>query len=253
MNRLFSTEGIVLKSIKLNEADKIVTVFSNEYGKIRGIAKGVRKTKSQFGSSLESLSITKLLIYKGGSINIINQTEIINSFFSQTRNLFQYGLAIKCAEIVDRLSVEEDPNRELYDLFKKLLLLLKDEQNPILLVESFMWKLFSILGYKPELRKCVHCNNIPCKEKSVIFDISKGGISCIKCNSKTSFYRIEIALFYLKILQRMLIADLEVIHNKKIDQSILSELTKITEIYLSYHFEIDNKSRHFLNRLKSLQ
>jgi DNA repair protein RecO (recombination protein O) len=99
MNRLFRTEGIVLKSIKLNEADKIITIFSNDYGKIRGIAKGVRKTKSKFGSSLENLSIVKLLIYKGKNLNIISQTDIVNSFFSKCKNLFKYGLAINCAEI----------------------------------------------------------------------------------------------------------------------------------------------------------
>ncbi|MFZ2330595.1 MAG: DNA repair protein RecO, partial [Atribacterota bacterium] len=61
MNRLFRAEGIILKSIKLNEADKIVTIFSDDYGKIKAIAKGVRKTKSQFGSSMENLTINRLL------------------------------------------------------------------------------------------------------------------------------------------------------------------------------------------------
>jgi DNA repair protein RecO (recombination protein O) len=129
MNRLFRTEGIVLKSMRLNEADKIVTIYSCDYGKIRGIARGVRKTRSQFGSSMENLTIIKVLLYKGKNINTISQSEIISSFFPQTKDLFQYGIAIQCAEIVDKLTADEDPNRRVYTLFKKFLLLLKDEKN----------------------------------------------------------------------------------------------------------------------------
>lgn len=253
MNRLLSTEGIILKNIKVNEADKIITIYSLEYGKIRGIAKGVRKTKSQFGSSLENLTISRIIIYRGKTINIINQTEIIDSFFSQTKYLFRYGLAIKCAEIVDKLCADEDSNKELFYLFKKYLLLLKDEKNPTLLTESFLWKLFSILGYKPELNKCVSCGKLPDKEEWTILDISKGGILCPNCCQDTNCFQIKIKKFHLKLLQRIIIADLDRIHNKEINQFALSDLVKLTETYLSYHFDIDNRSRLFLNKLRILQ
>lgn len=252
MNRLFRTEGIVLKSMRLNEADKIVTIFSYDYGKIKGIARGVRKTRSQFGSSMENLTIIKVLLYKGKNINTISQSEIISSFFPQTKDIFRYGLAIQCAEIVDKLSVEEDPNRGAYLLFKKFLLLLKDEQNPTLLVESFKWKLISLLGYEPELKRCIYCNNLLNNNGHYFFDIAKGGISCIRCLGKKGYYQIKITNYHLKLIQRILDADLEKIHNKEIDQSILRELEKITDTYLAFHLEIENQSRNFLNRIKLL-
>jgi len=250
MNRLFQTEGIVLKSIKLNEADKIVTIYSKDYGKFRAIAKGVRKTKSQFGSSMENLTMIKLLAFKGKNLNIISQTEIINSFFLECKDLFRYGLATNCAEIVDKISAEEDPNKNFYELFKNTLLLLKDEKNPLLLVESFKWKLFVILGYQPELNRCVHCHKLINKRKNYIFDISKGGISCSNCQQETGYYQIKITDYLLKLLQRIIDADLEKIHNKKIIQSSLYELVRITDIFMLYHFEIENQSKHFLNKLK---
>lgn len=253
MSRLFKTEGIVLKSIKLNEADKIVTIYSCDHGKIRGIARGVRKTKSQFGSSMENLTIVKVLLYKGKSINTISQSEIINSFFSQTKDLFRYGLAIQCVEIIDKLTVDEDPNIKVYHLLKNFLLLFKDEQNPTLLVESFKWKLISFLGYKPELKRCVYCQNLFDKKNNYFFDIAKGGISCIKCLGKKGYYQIKVTNYQLKLLQRILDADLKRIHNKRIDQSILAELGKITDIYLIFHLEIENQSKNFLNKIKSLK
>ena len=252
MNRLFRTEGIVLKSMRLNEADKIVTIYSCDYGKIRGIARGVRKTRSQFGSSMENLTIIKVLLYKGKNINTISQSEIISSFFPQTKDLFRYGIAIQCAEIVDKLSIEEDPNRAVYALFKKFLLLLKDEKNPVLLIESFKWKLISLLGYEPELKRCIHCHNVLNNRSHYSFDIRKGGISCISCLDKQGYYQIKITNYHLKLLQRIIDADLEKIHNKEIDQSVLHELGKITDTYLAFHLEVENKSRYFINRIKLL-
>ena len=246
MNRLFRTEGIILKSIKLNEADKIVTIFTKDFGRIKGIVKGVRKTKSQFGSSMENFTIIKLLAFKGKSFNTISQSEIIQSFFPQSKDLFRYGLAIQCTEMVDRLLVEEDPYLELYELFKDLLLLLKDEQNPILLVESFKWKLFALLGYQPELNRCTSCHHFVKKDEYYIFDISRGGICCLPCQRETGSFQIRISDYLLRLLQRVLIVDLEKIHNKDIEQTVLSEFGKINDLFLSYHFEMESRSRHFL-------
>lgn len=245
MSRLFRTEGIILKSFKLNEADKIVTIFTKDYGKIKGIVKGVRKTRSQFGSSMENLTIIKFLAYKGKNLITISQSEIINSFFPQSKDLSRYGLAINCSEIIDKLSAEEDLNLKLYDLFQNFLLLLKDEQNPILLTESFKWKLLVILGYQPELRKCIHCHNLLNREKHYIFDIPKGGVSCFNCLEEVGTYQVKVTDYLIRLLRRILVVDLADIHNKYLNQIILSELSKITDLFLKYHFEFENRSKYF--------
>lgn len=251
MSRLFRTEGIILKSIKLNEADKIVTIFTKDFGKIKGIVKGVRKTRSQFGSSMENLTIIKFLAYKGKNLITISQSEIINSFFPQSKDFFRYGLAINCSEIIDKLSAEEDLNPKLYDLFQNLLLLLKDEQNPILLTESFKWKLLAIMGYQPELRKCIHCHNLLKREKYYIFDIPKGGVSCYNCLDEIGSFQVQVTDYLIRLLQRIFMVDLADIHNKCLSQIILSELSKITELFLKYHFEVENRSKYFLKNYLS--
>ncbi len=240
----------MLKSIKLNEADKIVTIFSQDYGKIKAIAKGIRKTKSQFGSSLENLTLVKILAYRGNTLNIVSQTEIIDSFFPQCRDLKRYGLATFCAEIVDKMSVEEDPNELIYELLKKLLILLKNDEYPLLLVESFKWKLFVILGYHPVLDRCVECSQQIKKKQNHIFDIKRGGITCPVCFEKSSYYQVKISNYGQRLLRRIIAADLEMIHNKKVTQSGLNELIKITDKYMSYHFEIENRSKQFLHKLE---
>ena len=252
MNRLFQTDGIVLKSIKLNESDKIVTIFSRHYGKIRAIAKGIRKTKSQFGSSLENLTMVKIMAFKGKNLNIVSQTEIINSFFTQSKNLVSYGIAIQCAEIIDKLTEDEDPNESIYSLFKSTLILLKDEKNTALLLVSFQWKLFSILGYQPELNKYIDCNGYIKENKDYVFDIQKGGLICNPCQTRNNYYQIKITAYCLRLLKRIIAADLPMIHNKKVLQSELVELAKITDRYMFYQFEIENKTKQFIDRIKTI-
>jgi len=252
MNRLFQTDGIVLKCIKLNESDKIVTMFSRHHGKIRAIAKGIRKTKSQFGSSLENLTLVKIMAFKGKNLNIVSQTEIINSFFPQSKDLISYGIAIQCAEIIDKITEDEDPNESIYILFKNVLMLLRDEENTALLLVAFQWKLFSILGYQPELNKCVHCNSYIKKNKYYVIDIQKGGLICNSCQMEYNYYQIKITGYCLRLLKRILAADLPMIHNKKVLQSELCELVKITDRYMFHQFEIENKTKQFLDKIKTI-
>ncbi len=252
MNRLFQTDGIILKSMKLNESDKIVTIFSKNYGKIRAIVKGIRKTKSHFGSSMENLTMVKLLVFKGKNLSIVSQAEIIHSFFQYCKDLKRFGLAIQCAELVDKLSAEEDPNHSIYELLKTVLILLQDDKNPVLLVESFKWKLFMILGYQPELIRCIQCKRQIPKLPSYIFDIEKGGLICSAHQEINSHFQTTISDYGLRLLKRIMDVDLADIHNKAIHQSGLVELIRITDQFMNYHFDIENQSKQFLNKIKLL-
>jgi len=243
----------VLKNFKLNESDKILTIYTQNYGKIRAIAKGVRKTKSQFGSSLENLTLVNILAFKGKNLNIISQTEIIASFFSECKDLYLYGLALQCAEIIDKVTADEDSNESLYLLAKDVFSFLRVEKNPLLLIAAFKWKLLSLMGYSPKINYCANCNQkkVVCSE-SYMFDIQNGGILCSDCQKIQSYYKIIITKYCLQLLGRILVADLSKIHNKKVSKSDLDDLNVLTDKYLEYHFEIVNLSKNFLNRIKLL-
>jgi len=252
MNRLFQADGIVIKCIKLNESDKIVTIFTKQFGKIQAIAKGVRKTRSQFGSSLENLTQIRFLAFKGKNLNIISQTEILYSFFPTSKDLILYGIAVQCAEIIDKITIEEDPNENVYKLFSDTLILLKDEQNAILLFASFQWKLFSLMGYQPELSKCVDCSSLIKDDKNYIFDIKRGGLLCNTCQNTKKYYHIILSSYCLKLLKRIIFADLSKIHNKQVLQSGLLELINFTAKYMIYHFEIENHTKQFIDKVKTI-
>src|SRR3990172_3382738 len=118
---LYKTKGIILRTHKLGEADRIVSILTNSYGKVNAVAKGVRKTKSKFGSRLEPFTHVDLVLYKGRNLDIVTQAEIIDSF-SEIRDSFEritYGSAM--LDLVNKVAVEGERDIALYNLLAKSL------------------------------------------------------------------------------------------------------------------------------------
>ncbi|MBI2268267.1 MAG: DNA repair protein RecO [Candidatus Blackburnbacteria bacterium] len=114
--RTFSTEGIILARRNFGEADRLLTVFSKHYGKIRAIAKGVRRPSSRKRGSLELFSCAKLLFTKGRNIDLITDVELKDGFSSWRKDLLRVGIAYHLCEVVNRLTVEGQEHREIFEL-----------------------------------------------------------------------------------------------------------------------------------------
>lgn len=247
---LFKTEGIVLKSTEYEEADKIVTIYTKDYGKITAIAKGVRKTKSKFGSSLEILTHSIFLFYKGRNIDIVSQTEIIESFFSTSKEVIKFAFAANCVEIVNKLTEEREINIGLFNLLKEILHYLRDSKDPKLLTLSFKWQTMSILGYKPSLNHCCRCNKGVDNQKGMyFFNIKEGGLVCNNCLIKNKEGCVKVSIYFNKLVRKILITPLSTISNTTIPDDRIEELEKITDSYIAYHSEKSFKTDRFLKFL----
>lgn len=246
---LYKTEGIVLKSMEYEEADKIVTIYTKDYGKITAIAKGVRKTKSKFGSSLEILTHSNFLIYKGRNIDIVSQTEILESFFSTSKEVIKFAFAVNCVEVVNRLTEEREINIGLFNLLKEVLHYLKESNDPKLLTLSFKWQTISILGYRPSLNHCCRCNKSVEDQKEMYFNIKEGGLVCNNCIAKDKEGCVKVSLYFNKLLRKILITPLSTISNATIPDKKMKELEKITNLYIAYHSEKSFKTDRFLKTL----
>lgn len=243
---LYKTEGIVLKSMEYEEADKIVTIYTKNYGKITAIAKGVRKTKSKFGSSLEILTHSIFLIYKGRNIDIVSQTEILESFFSTSKEVIKFAFAANCVEIINKLTEEREININLFNLLKEVLHYLREANDPKLLALSFKWQTMSILGYRPSLIHCCRCNKSVEEQKEMYFNTREGGLICKKCIAEDKVECIKVSLYFNKLLRKILITRLSTISNASIPDKKMKELEKITDIYIAYHSEKSFKTDEFL-------
>ncbi len=152
--RTYKTEGIILKRINYGEADRILTIYSKHYGKIRAIAKGVRKLTSRKAGSLEVFNDTILFLVKGKNLDIVSEAQLVNLFKSWRKNLVRVGVAYYFCELIDKLTPDEQPNQAVFELLKNSLSKI-DKSQLSELVRSFEESLLQELGFgvPEEIRK----------------------------------------------------------------------------------------------------
>ena len=177
MPGLYRDEGVVLRTYKLGEADRIVVLATAEHGKVRAVAKGVRKTKSKFGSRLEPLSHVALQLYEGRNLDTITQVETIDSFRAIREDLDRYGAAVGVLEVVDQIAMEGEVDRRRYAMLVGVLRTIAENDNP-LVVPAFYLKVLAHEGFQPEVDGCVACGN---SDPLVAIDLMAGGMLCQDC------------------------------------------------------------------------
>ncbi len=153
---LYRDEGVVLRAQKLGEADRIVTVLTRKHGKVRAVAKGVRRTKSKFGSRLEPFSHVDLQLYTGRNLDIVSQAESIRSYGNDIVDDYPaYTAGTAVLETADRLTSEEkEPSLRLFLLVIGALRALADRTHPAgLVLDAFLLRAMSVAGWEPALSR----------------------------------------------------------------------------------------------------
>jgi DNA repair protein RecO (recombination protein O) len=179
---LYRDEGVVLRTMRLGEADRIVTMMTKGHGKVRAVAKGVRRTRSKFGARLEPLSHVTMLCWQGRELDIVNQAEVTDTFRAVREDLARVAKAFTVLEVVDQLGQERHANPRLYDMVVGALRALDAADAP-LLVPAFCLKVLALEGSAPVLDECVSCGAV---DGLVAFDLVEGGVLCRSCRSGRS-------------------------------------------------------------------
>ncbi len=148
MVKTYKTEGVVLKRVNFKETDRLLTVFTKHYGKLHLLAKGIRKLTSKKAASLEPFVWARFFIARGRNLDIVLETEIIDSFNEIKLDLKKIGMAYQVCEVVEKLSPEEQVNRSLFELITAELNNLRNSSTYS--VEGFCLKLLWDLGYLPK-------------------------------------------------------------------------------------------------------
>ncbi|MFY9931810.1 MAG: DNA repair protein RecO, partial [Streptosporangiaceae bacterium] len=158
--QLYRDDGIVLRTQKLGEADRIITILGRNSGRIRAVAKGVRRTKSRFGARLEPFTHVDLMLHVGRSLDIITQAEVIRPYGeSLTGDYPRYTTGVAMLETAERFTpVEKEPSlRELLLLIGGLRTLGDGEHEPGLVLDAFLLRSLAVAGYAPALQECARC------------------------------------------------------------------------------------------------
>ncbi|HSL73355.1 MAG TPA: DNA repair protein RecO [Ilumatobacteraceae bacterium] len=187
MSELYRDVGVVLRTYKLRESDRIVVLHTAEHGKVRAVAKGVRKTRSKFGARLEPMSHVRLMLYRGRELDIVSQAEAVEPLSPMLSSLDRASQGLAAVEAVDQLSLEREPNPQLYRMLVGVLRTIAatphDTTPSPLNVAAFYWKLLANEGMRPELDRCLRCGEEEPAAQFVAFDLNEGGVLCRSCRS----------------------------------------------------------------------
>jgi DNA repair protein RecO (recombination protein O) len=180
--QLYRDDGIVLRTQKLGEADRIITVLGRGSGRIRAVAKGVRRTKSRFGARLEPFTHVDLMLHAGRSLDVITQAEVIRPYGEPLAGDYpRYTAGVAMLETAERFTpVEKEPAlRQLLLLIGGLRALSGGEHAPGLVLDAFLLRSLAVAGYAPALQECARCGTPG--ERLPAFAVAAGGMVCASC------------------------------------------------------------------------
>ena len=176
---LYRDEGVVLRTQKLGEADRIITLLTRRHGRVRAVAKGVRRTRSKFGASVEPFSHVDLQLYEGRSLDIIQQADSLMSYGDKlVTDYGRYTAGTAILETAERLTAEEgEPALRLFLLVIGALRTLT-ERDPSLVLDAFLLRAMTVAGYAPALTDCARCG---AGGPHRAFSVPAGGTVCADC------------------------------------------------------------------------
>ncbi len=240
--------GIILKSIKYSDTDRILTCYTSEYGKIQCIAKKSRNKKNGFGSSIDLLYYVEMVILKKGVKNIypLREAVIIRFWRCLHGDLPRLYAAFYMAELIRELTCFEEKRPEILTLFLQKLEMLQKGEDIEKLVRIFEIRLLKLLGYCPQLEKCLFCLAPPVSLK-VGFIPSMGGIVCQNCFRKKRVPFFVISQGSLNFLRQAIKLQLSKTSRLQLTSYSKKELQNLLHYFIVYYLEKEIHSYRFLN------
>ena len=239
----YRAEAIVLRTHKLGEADRIITMLSREHGKFRAVAKGVRRTRSKFGARLEPFSRVDVLIHTGNTLDVITQAESLDAFGKDmTLDYGMWTAGQTMLETADRLASEESADsRDLYVLLVGALrTLTTGGHNPSLVLDAFILRSLSHSGYEPALHGCVICGE---GGDQPFFHVASGGAVCAMHRPPGS---VAPKPESIALISALLTGDWDTCDAS--DPSTQREAAGIIAAYAQWHLERDLRSLPLVDR-----
>lgn len=241
--------GIVIKVTNLGEGDRIITLFTDRFGKIDAVVHGARKAKNKFMSSSQLFAYCEYVLYKGKSLYTVSQSEIIESFQVLLNDLYTLTYGSYIIELAEVLTQNDEPNIELFLLILKTMYLMTDSSiDRELLVRAFEIKAVSISGYMPILDECSACR---AECSSCYFSTRYGGLICEACRNNDAA-AFEIKPDTLGAMRYLIRSGIERVRTIKVSNSVKKEMKKIMKNYIKYYLEKEFKSLRFLDDIERI-
>lgn len=246
--RTYKTEAIVMRRTDVGEADRILTLLTPEHGKLRAIAKGIRKPASRKAGHLETLTRVDLLLARGRDLDHITQAQSLDAFPAVREDLTRLAHASYALELLDRFTVEQQEAGEMYMLLRWALTTLNEGADPGRMARFFELRLLAQAGYQPELRRCIACRREIVAEDQ-FFSLLDGGVVCPRCADSRSGL-IAIGVEPLKFLRYFQVQPWSKVGGLRLDPNVVAEMEYVVQRYLVSLLERQLKSVEFLKLIR---
>jgi DNA repair protein RecO (recombination protein O) len=240
---LYRDEAVVIRTQKLGEADRIITLFTREHGRVRAVAKGVRRTKSKFGARLEPGSLVDIQLYIGKTFDIVTQVESLENFGDNLSADYQkWTIASTLLEAAERFTANEgEPALQQFLLLVGALKALAYESHdPSLILDAYLLRSLSIAGYAPSMTICSRCE-APGPHK--YFSLVGGGSVCIDCKPSACATPTPETL---KLMSDLLTGNWESAGESEVKNR--REASGLVAAYLQWHLERELRSLPMVER-----
>ncbi len=249
----FSSEGIILKRIDFGEADKLITIFTKNKGKITCLARGIRRIKSRRAGNVELLNRAKLFFAQSKSLPILTEAESLETYKSLKKDLTKVGYAYHLAELVDQFFHDHQESYKTFELLAEALGLLDktDTKKAENVVRAFELKLLSLAGYSPQLFNCVKCRK-SLEPNGNLLSPELGGILDESCANESLFAK-PISPEAIKLARFVREKPLPEAVKINMPDNLAEELRQLLKFYLEFILEKQLSSADFTEKVKNLE
>ena len=236
----YRTQGLVLKKENQGEADQLFTIYTKDFGKLKILGRAIRKIKSKLRGNIPLFSLSEIEFIQGKAYKTLTDTFLIKDFFAEKelkKDLKKLRVAYQIADTLDDLIRGEEPDEKIWQLLIEVFDKLSSLQFTIyslkFLYYYFLWNLFSLLGYAPQIYHCILCQK-KLKEEKLYFSAKEGGIICSDCFSKRKTTPFLISPETIKILRLILEKEFLILQKLKVKKEDIKNLRIVSQMLYNY-------------------
>ena len=247
--RLYKTPAIILRSIPYGEWDKIITLYTLDFGKIKGIAKGAKRSQKRFGNTLETGSYVKVSFFEKETSDLVrlSHCDLTLSFEGLREDIHKLAWASYLIELVTEMTAERIQNKALFQLLLAFLKLIDQGTLREEMKRVFEVRFFSLLGYQPSFDHCPRCKKVLSDEK-LFFSPREGGVLCSACTVNRSGI-VPVSLGTIKTLRLAQTIPLEKVGRISFTHQSLQESQAVLALFLQQYLGKELKSKKFLEEI----
>jgi len=248
---LTKTKGVVIRATNLREADRILEIYSDDLGKIRAVARGVRKISSKLAGHLEPFTYVDLMLAKGrGDLPTIAGAKAVAHYSGLRSDVDRVASAAYLAELVSRLNPDEQASKRFPRLLRDALQALDTGHDPTQVTAYYEWVAVTAAGWQPELGHCVNCYQ-KLYPQGLRFSLAAGGVLCKQCKGLDP-EALSVSPEAIKLLRCYSAMTFEEAEGVLVGKDVRQETNQLVDRVVSHTLERTPKSKAFLAHLEAL-